>query len=141
MNHHYLVDDLEFITHGILWANLLLLFALSLVPFGIEWVGSRGINPVSVAVYATCFSLPALAWPVLAHAIGRRTGIPPAAGFGKQAASCLLSFGAIFVALRSPWAALAMLGVVAILWLVPPARIVEKTRTLPTGRTHTHHSS
>ncbi len=134
VNHHYLVDDLETVTHGILWANLGMLFTLSLLPFGVEWIGSRGIGPVPVAVYATCFCLPALTWTVLSHTIRRRTGVPPAAGYVKQAASSLLSFGAIFVAFRSPWTALAMLTTVAILWLVPPRRIVEKTRALQATR-------
>lgn len=141
ISHHYLLDDLETITHGILWANLLVLFTLSLVPFGVEWIGSRGINSVSVAVYACCFSLPALSWPLLAHAISRRTGVAPAAGFAKQAFSSIVSLAAIFVALRSPWTALAMLGAVALLWIIPPRRVVEKTRTLRAEHTGTQHSS
>ena len=46
VNHHYLLDDLETVTHGILWANLGLLFTLSLIPFGVQWIGTRGITPV-----------------------------------------------------------------------------------------------
>ena len=141
VNHHYLVDDLETVTHGILWANLGVLFTLSLIPFGVEWIGSRGIAPFPVAVYATCFCLPAVSWTVLAFAIRCRTGIVPAAGVSKQLASSLLSAGAIFVALRSPWGALAMLGTVAVLWLVPPPRIREKTRALAAAKTHTSHSA
>src|SRR5581483_8694090 len=38
VNHHYLLDDVEQVTHGILWSNLLLLFCLSLIPFGTEWI-------------------------------------------------------------------------------------------------------
>lgn len=71
VNHHYLLDDVETVTHGILWANLGLLFTLSLIPFGVEWIGSRGIAPVPVCVYAICFLLPALTWTVLAHVIRR----------------------------------------------------------------------
>lgn len=128
VNHHYLLDDLETVTHGILWANLGLLFTLSLVPFGIEWIGTRGIAPLPVAVYAVCFCLPALAWTVLSFVIRRRTNVPPAAGPAKQAFSALLNVGAIFVAFRSPYLALAMMTVVAVAWLVPPSRIVAKTR-------------
>ena len=128
VNHHYLLDDLKTVTHGILWANLALLFTLSLIPFGIQWIGTRGITPEPVAIYAVCFCLPALAWTVLAHVIRRRTNVPPAAGLGKQAVSTLLNVGAVFVAFRAPWTALALIAVVAVLWLVPPRRIVEKTR-------------
>jgi uncharacterized membrane protein len=141
VNHHYLLDDLETISHSILWANLALLFTLSLVPFGIEWIGTRGISPVPVAVYATCFCLPALSWTVLANLICRRTNVPPAAGRVKQAFSATVTFSSIFVALHSPWLALAMLGTVAAIWLVPPRRIVEKARALQTGQTPTSHSS
>ena len=130
VNHHYLLDDLETVTHGILWANLSLLFTLSLVPFGVQWIGTRGITPTPVAVYAICFCLPAFAWTVLASVIGRRTGIAPAAGFQKQAITAALNIGAVFLAFRSPWSALGLIGVVAIIWLVPPRRIVEKTRAL-----------
>ncbi len=131
VNHHYLLDDLESVTHGILWANLGLLFTLSLIPFGVEWIGTRGIAPLPVAVYAFCFCVPALAWTVLSHAIRRRTGVPPAAGPAKQAISSLLNLGSIFVAFRSPYLALAMMSTVAVMWLVPPPRIVQKTRRPP----------
>ena len=141
VNHHYLVDDLETVTHGILWANLGLLFTLSLIPFGIEWIGTRGVNPLPVAVYAFCFCLPAIAWTILSTTISRRTEVPPAAGVVKQVFSSLLNLGAIFVAFRSPWTALAMMSVVAVLWLIPPPRIVEKTRTLKAQRTQAPLSS
>ncbi len=135
VNHHYLLDDLETVTHGILWANLGLLFTLSLIPFGIQWIGMRGITPVPVAVYSVCFCLPALTWTILAQTIRRRTHIPPAAGFGKQAVSTALNAGAVFVAFVSPWLALAMIAAVAVLWLIPPRRIVEKTRALQSAAT------
>ena len=127
VNHHYLLDDVETVTHGILWANLALLFTLSLIPFGIEWIGTRGIHPVPVAVYAACFFLPAITWTVLARVIHRRTSIDPAAGWLKQAISTVLNLGAILVAFWSPWTALGMISVVAAMWLVPPRRIREET--------------
>ena len=141
VNHHYLVDDLDSFTHGILWANLGLLFALSMVPFGIQWIGNRGIAPVPVAVYAVCFCMPAFAWTVLSYVIRRRTGIPPAAGPVKQIFSASLNFGAVFVAFFSPYLALGMMAVVAVVWLVPPASIVEKTRRPRPQAQGTAHSS
>ena len=141
VNHHYLMDDLESITHGILWANLALLFTLSLMPFGVEWIGSRGITPVPVAVYAVCFSLPAIAWGVLATVVCRRTLISPAAGGVKQLVSVVLNLGAVAMAFVSPLAALGMMAIVAIMWLVPPRRVVEKTRALQPGPTQKAHSS
>ena len=129
VNHHYLLDDVETVTHGILWANLALLFTLSLIPFGVEWIGTRGIHPLPVAVYGVCFFLPAITWTVLAHVIRRRTHVDPAAGWLKQAVSSTLNLGAVFIAFWSPWFALGMIAIVAALWLVPPRRIREMTRT------------
>ncbi len=129
VNHHYLMDDLRQVTHGVLWANLLLLFTLSFIPFGTEWIGVRGIAPVPVAVYCVCFLAPGVTWILLASIVRRRTGVKPAAGLGKQAFSAAMDVGAIAMAFRSPVTALAMIGVVAAVWLLPPRRIVEKTRT------------
>ena len=141
VNHHYLLDDLETVSHGILWANLANLFGLSFIPFGLEWIGMRGIHPVPVAVYAFCFLLPAVGWSVLAYTIQRRTHVPPAAGPAKQAFSCAMTLAAIFVAFLSPWVALLMITIVAAAWLVPPRRIVEKSRALQAEHTRAHHSS
>ena len=141
VNHHYLLDDLETVTHGILWANLGLLFTLSLIPFGVEWIGTRGLGPVSVAVYAATFCVPAYAWSVLAHLIRRRTHIPPAAGFVKQGISGSLNLGAVFVAFYSPMLSLAMISIVAAMWLVPPPRIVQKTRASRPADAASRHSS
>jgi len=129
VNHHYLMDDLDQVSHGVLWSNLLLLFTLSFIPFGTEWIGIRGIEPVPVAAYSLCFLAPAVGWMVLATAVCRRTGVRPAAGPGKQAFSAVMNVGAIAVAFRLPMMALGMIGTVALLWLLPPRRIVEKTRT------------
>ena len=141
VNHHYLMDDLETVTHGILWANLGLLFCLSLLPFGLEWIGTRGVNPAPVAIYAVCFSLPTLAWSVLAYLVRCRTQIPPAAGPWKQATSAMLSVSAVFVAFRSPWTALAMMALTGLLWLFAPRRIAEKTRALQEARSPVARSS
>src|SRR5579875_1947127 len=84
VNHHYLLDDLEHVTHGILWSNLGLLFCLSLIPFGTNWIAIRGVEPIPVVVYVLCFLAPAATWSVLSNMICRRTGVQPAAGLGKQ---------------------------------------------------------
>ena len=126
VNHHYLLDDLEQVSHGILWANLALLFCLSLIPFGTEWIAVRGLEPVPTAVYVVCFFLPAIAWAVLARIISRCTGVRPAAGPLKQALSTIGSGAAIGVAFLSPIAALAIIAAIAIWWLFPPPRVAEK---------------
>jgi len=91
------------------------------------------VAPAPVAVYAVCFVAPAIAWMALSTVICSQTGIRPANGPVIQTVSAVLNVGAIFVALRSPWTALAMIGFVAFLWLLPPRRIVELTHT---GHSH-----
>jgi uncharacterized membrane protein len=132
VNHHYLIDDLDQVTHGILWSNLALLFALSLIPVATNWVGVRGISPSSIALYAALCAFPALPWMVLSTLIQRRSKTPPASGMVKQAASVFLYFGSIAVAFFSPWIAIAMIALVALLWILPPRKIVELSR----GSTH-----
>jgi uncharacterized membrane protein len=139
VNHHYLVDDLEYVTHGILWSNLAFLFFLSLIPFATTWIGNRGISPFSVSLYAVTCALPAIAWIVLSNAICRTTGQPLAGSPIKQAISTALYFGAIPVSYWSPYAALGMIFLVAILWLVPPRKVVEQTRAFHSNKqSHTH---
>ncbi len=128
VNHHYLLDDVKRVSHSLLWSNLAFLFCLSLIPFGTEWIGNRGVEPLPVAVYAVCFVAPAIAWMVLSAVICRQTGMQPANGPVIQSVSGLLNVGAIFVALRSPWSAMGMIGFVAFLWLLPPKRIVEQSK-------------
>ena len=52
VNHHYLIDEAESVSHGVLWANLVFLFCLSLFPFATEWIGARGLTHFSTALYA-----------------------------------------------------------------------------------------
>jgi uncharacterized membrane protein len=131
VNHHYLVDDLEDVTHGVLWSNLAFLFCLSLIPFGTEWIGIRGIAPLPVAIYVSCFFIPSVSWAVLSNVIGARTGYPVANGPVKQAFSAIMNLAAIPVAFWQPWGALGMVGLVAALWIIPPRKILEKTRRNP----------
>jgi uncharacterized membrane protein len=128
VNHHYLLEDLKHITHSILWANLALLFCLSLIPFGTQWIAVRGVNPAPVIVYILCFIAAAIAWMALSFAVSRQTQVEPANGKLIQTFTGVINFGAIFVALYVPYLALGMIAVVAFLWLLPPRRIRERTR-------------
>jgi uncharacterized membrane protein len=128
VNHHYLIDDLDQVTHGILWSNLALLFSLSLIPVATNWVAIRGISPFSIALYAAVCAFPAVPWMVLSILIQRRSKTPPASGMVKQAASVCLYLGSIPMAFVSPWIAIGMIVIVAILWLLPPRKIIELSR-------------
>jgi uncharacterized membrane protein len=134
VNHHYLVDDLDHVTHSILWANLAFLFTLSLIPFATTWIGNRGISPFSVSLYAVTCVLPAVTWIVLSNCICHTSGQPLAGSPTKQALSTVLYLGAIPAAYWSPKAALGMICLVAILWLLPPQKVVEQTRSLKSDK-------
>jgi uncharacterized membrane protein len=123
VNHHYLLSDAEEVTHGMMWANLIFLFFLSLFPLATRWVGERGISSLSVALYAFVAVLPAASWTVLSSIICRTSGIKSADGPAKQFTSTALNIGAIAVAFVSPRAALGMLVLVAVLWLIPPRKL------------------
>jgi uncharacterized membrane protein len=133
VNHHYLIDDVEQVSHGILWANLAFLFTLSLFPFATNWVGERGISSFSITLYAVVSVLPAVTWVVLSNIICRHCGIPPAGSRAKQFVSTSLYISAIPVACYHPLVAIGMIVLVAILWLVPPRRVQETTRSQPSS--------
>jgi uncharacterized membrane protein len=120
VNHHYLVDEVETVSHGILWANLAFLFCLSLFPFATEWIGVKGLSSFTTALYAGISILPGLTYMALWTQVRSKSAAPPHAGWGKQIASVLLYLAAIPVALYRPAASLALIAIVAVLWLLPP---------------------
>ena len=140
VNHHYLIDDLDHVTHSILWSNLALLFLLSLIPVATNWVGVRGISPFSIALYSAACTAPGIPWMILSSLICHHTGKPPAAGLGKQAISVALYLGAVPLAYLSPYIALGMIALVAVLWLLPPREIVELSRNSTHPPTRGPHS-
>ncbi len=120
VNHHYLVDEVETVSHGILWANLMFLFCLSLFPFATDWIGVKGLSSFTTALYAAVSIFPGLGYMALWCADSRAEWDAPHASWGKQIASVSLYLAAIPVACYRPAASLALIGIVAVLWLVPP---------------------
>jgi uncharacterized membrane protein len=116
----------ETVSHGLLWANLGFLFTLSLIPFGTAWVGERGLSPFALSIYLICCAVPALSWFVLSITVQQRTHAPFSST--KQAVSSALYVGVIPVSYRSLTAAMLMLAAVAVLWIVPPKRVLEVAR-------------
>ena len=120
VNHHYLVDEVKVVSHGILWANLMFLFCLSLFPFATDWIGVKGLTPFNTALYAAVSIFPGLGYMTLWTQIRRQNEAPADASWGKQIASVALYLAAIPAAYYRPYASLALIGVVAVLWLLPP---------------------
>ncbi|HEY2859229.1 MAG TPA: TMEM175 family protein [Terracidiphilus sp.] len=120
VNHHYLTDELETVSHGILWSNLIFLFFLSLFPFATLWIGDKGLTSFTTALYAGVSIFPGLGYLLLWTQVRRQSAAPPHASWNKQAVSVLLYAAAIPAAWFRPAASLALIGIVAVLWLVPP---------------------
>jgi len=127
-NHHHLFQAATTITGGALWANLNLLFWLSLLPFATAWMGENHAATVPTIAYGIVLLLAGLAYyvlkSVLVAAEGPDSVLATALGRDlKGKASPVIYLIAIFVALVSPTAAMAMYVVVAAMWLVPDRRI------------------
>ena len=128
VNHHYLVGEVETVSHGILWANLIFLFSLSLFPFVTLWIGTRGLSSFSTALYSAVSLLPGVCYWVLATQVRKQSTSPPHSSTGKLVSSIVLYLLAIPVAYYRPWAAMVLIAIVAVLWLLPPK--VEDSATL-----------
>ena len=87
VNHHYLVDEVETVSHGILWANLAFLFFLSLFPFATDWIGVKGLSSFNTALYAAVSIFPGLGYMALWTQIRKQSAGPTHASWGKQIAS------------------------------------------------------
>jgi uncharacterized membrane protein len=127
-NHHHMLHVTERIGGGILWANLHLLFWLSLFPFATAWMGENRFAPVPTAMYGVVMVMAAFAYWVLQNAIlkveGRDSVLAEAVGRDmKGKLSPVLYLVAIPAAFVSPWISGALYVAVALMWLVPDRRI------------------
>jgi uncharacterized membrane protein len=127
-NHHHLLHACPQVSAGILWANLHLLFWLSLVPACTAWVGEYPANPLPAALYGAVFLLSGIAYTVLQRAIVARHGhgskLEAAIGADVKgwASLALYSLG-IALALVSSRISYALYVLVALLWFIPDRRI------------------
>jgi len=137
VNHHYLIDEVRDVGHGLLWANLALLFCLSLIPFATIWVAEKHHSPDSISIYAATCLLPAVAYTVLGRFVRRHSDHHPHASLGKQLFSCALYLLAIGIAHFNVNIALGCIATVAVLWLMPPRAHEEDVHAGSTGpRSH-----
>ena len=127
-NHHHLFQATEEVSGGILWANLHLLFWLSLFPFTTAWMGENHLASTPTAVYGCVLLMAAIAYYILQRAIiarqGRESLLAQAIGKDwKGKLSPALYLAAIPLAFLSSWAATVLYIFVALLWLIPDPRI------------------
>jgi uncharacterized membrane protein len=127
-NHHHMMVLTERVNGRILWANLHLLFWLSLVPFTTAWMGQNDFAAVPTAVYGVDLLLAAVAYYLLQKSVIAEEGTDStlAAALGrdlKGKISPVLYVIGISLSFAVPWAGLAIYVLVALLWLVPDRRI------------------
>jgi uncharacterized membrane protein len=130
-NHHHLLHATTHIDGGVMWANLHLLFWLSLAPFVTGWMGEHHGSPLPVAAYGVVLLLLAIAYYILVRAIIRAEGphskIAAAVGSDfKGKMSAVLYAIAIPLAFVSCWVSDGIYIFVALIWLVPDRRMIAK---------------
>jgi uncharacterized membrane protein len=130
-NHHHLFQATEQVSGGILWANLHLLFWLSLFPFTTAWMGENQLAAIPTAIYGFVLLMAAIAYYVLERTIiakeGRDSLLAQAIGKDwKGKISALFYFLAIPLAFVSSWIAGGLYVLGALLWLIPDPRIERK---------------
>ena len=127
-NHHHMLHAARTVNGPILWANLHLLFWLSLIPFVSGWMGENHFAATPVAAYGFVILMAGVAYYILARALiahhGKDSALAIAIGRDvKGIASLVLYLVAIALSFASPWISLAIYVLVAIMWLIPDRRI------------------
>ena len=130
-NHHHMLHVTERVSGNVLWANLHLLFWLSLVPFVTAWMGENHFAAVPTAFYGVVLLMAAIAYLILLRAIlaVQPPGSLLAAAIGrdiKGKISPLIYLIAIPSAFIREWIAGALYGITALIWLIPDPRIERK---------------
>jgi uncharacterized membrane protein len=129
-NHHHMLHATERASGGMLWANLHLLFWLSLVPFVTGWMGENHFTPLPTAAYGVVLLFSGLSYTLLQTVIVRQQGpqskLAIAVGKDKKGkASMVLYLAAIPLAFVNEWISDAIYVAVAALWFVPDRRIEQ----------------
>ena len=127
-NHHHMLHASHRVTGGMLWANLHLLFWLSLIPFTTGWMGENHFAPLPSALYGVVLLMAAIAYFILQQTIiasqGRDSLLKKAVGSDwKGRLSPVVYAVAIPIAFWSSWVSQALYVFIALIWLVPDRRI------------------
>ena|SRR5579883_363373 len=128
-NHHHLFQAIRKVSAGVLWANLHLLFWLSLFPLATAWMGQNRLAPVPIAAYGVVLLMAAIAYYILQSALivnegGRQSLLAAAVGRDwKGKLSPVFYLSAIPLAFFAPLVSNLLYAAVALLWLVPDRRI------------------
>jgi len=132
-NHHHLLHTARHVSGGILWANLHLLFWLSLVPFVTAWMGENHFEQQPVALYGVVMMMSGVAYYILTTTLirhhGPESGLRAAVGNDfKGMISVVMYVIAITVSFANHWLSLAIYVAVTLMWLIPDRRIEKSAR-------------
>jgi uncharacterized membrane protein len=127
-NHHHMLHAIDHVTGGILWANLHLLFWLSLVPFTTGWMSENHFAPVPTALYGFVLLMASIAYYILSQALirihGGQSRLARSVGRDRKGKiSTAIYFVAVPLALFQPSIAFLLYTLVAAIWIVPDRRI------------------
>ena len=130
-NHHHMLHAMQQVNGAVLWANMHLLFWLSLIPFGTAWTGEHYLEALPTAVYGGILLLCAIAYWILVHTIiaceGPHSRLLKAVGRDAKGKLSVVAYAAaIPIAYVNPWIADALYLAVALVWVIPDRRI-ERT--------------
>ncbi|MNQ28699.1 hypothetical protein D3C85_419940 [compost metagenome] len=127
-NHHHLLQSLTKVNGKILWANLHLLFWLSLIPVSTGWMGEHNFAKAAITLYGVILFMAAVAFSLLQNIIisseGKHSLLAKALGKNlKGKSSNILYLAAIVISFFNQWIAAAIYVIVALIWLIPDERI------------------
>ena len=130
-NHHHMIYATERINGGILWANLNLLFWLSLIPFATAWMGENHFTRWPVIFYGLLLIMNGIAYTILCRLLIKEAGAdsPLAEALGRdwKGKSSVIGYAiAVGLAFINPWLAFSIYVMVALMWLIPDRRIEKK---------------
>ncbi|MBB5635359.1 putative membrane protein [Pedobacter cryoconitis] len=127
-NHHHMLQAAKSVNGRILWANLHLLFWLSLIPFVTAWMGENHFSQWPIALYGFIMVMNAFAYSLLSNSLikheGENSNLSKAIGIGsKGMISVALYLTAIALSMVNSWISFALYVLVAIIWFIPDSRI------------------
>ncbi len=127
-NHHHMLHATRQINGTVLWANMFLLFWLSLVPFVIRWMDDAGFAPLPTATYGFILAMSAIGYTLLERSIiacnRKNPTLAEAVGKDRKGKLSLRAYiAAMPLAFVNPWIAIAIYVGVAVMWFIPDRRI------------------
>jgi len=133
-NHHHMLHAASRVDGRVLWANLFLIFWMSLVPFVIRWIDEAGFQALPTAAYGTVLAMSAFGYLLLEWALvacnGPTSTLASAVGHDRKGIISLILYTiAILLAFVQPWIAILLYVAIALAWLLPDRRIESLNKT------------